>query len=102
MARTTSVAADVQPCSLARTRPNVAAAEAMVKAAPPPQSMRGRSARRVSASERRATKIVTRPMGTLTKNTQRHERVWVSRPPTIGPAAAAAPLVAPQIPNGVS
>ena len=43
----------------------------------------------------------TMPIGTLTKKIHRHESHEVSIPPTSGPIATAAPVVAPQIPNAV-
>ena len=96
-----SVCPEPQPSSATRTRAKVSAAAARVKAPPPAQSIRGRCGRRDSLSVRRAMTIVARPIGTLTKKIQRQERPWVSRPPMIGPAATAAPEVAPQMPKAV-
>ncbi len=60
-----------------------------------------RLARRGSSRDRAytANAIATTEIGRLTKKIQRHERLSVSNPPRIGPAAAAAPLIAPQTPN---
>ncbi len=100
-ARQPSVCAEPQPTASARTSAKVATAAATVKAAPPAQSIRRPGAGRLSLSVRRAITTAATAIGTLTKKTQRHDSASVSSPPTIGPAAAAAPLVAPQMPKAV-
>ena len=45
--------------------------------------------------------VAATPIGIFTKKIQRHDNQVVSMPPTRGPIATAAPVVAPQIPNAV-
>src|SRR5215469_4952541 len=51
-----------------------------------------------SPSARGAASATAIPIGTLTKNTQRHDRYVVSRPPAIRPTAAPAMLIAAYTP----
>ena len=97
--RVTSVWGEPQPTSDARVKPYVAAPAETLNATIPGKSMR--LARRGSSRDRAytANAIATTEIGRLTKKIQRHERLSVSNPPRIGPAAAAAPLIAPQTPN---
>ncbi len=46
----------------------------------------------------RSSHSVTSTSGTLTMNTQRHEPIWTSRPPSSGPATVAIPVQAVQVP----
>src|SRR5499433_2779153 len=52
----------------------------------------------LSPSARGAASATAIPIGTLTKNTQRHDRYVVSRPPAIRPTAAPAMLIAAYTP----
>ncbi len=95
------VAAPVQPFSPTRIRAYVTAAAPVVKAAMPGRSRPLARGSRDSATDRRVTYTARAQTGRLTKKIQRQPKCSVSSPPMIGPAAAAAPLTAPQTPKAI-
>ena len=85
------------PLTMAKVR---APTPAVTRPAP---RMSGRALERSCTSRRRvrAATIVAKPIGTLTRKTQRHP-ACTSSPPTGGPAAAATPPTAAQIPTAAA
>ena len=65
----------------------------------PGRSIRLAAGLRDSGSIRSNIVTATTLIGRFTKKIHRQPRCWVSSPPAIGPAAAAAPLTAPHTPN---
>ncbi len=89
----------VQPASPARIRPYVTAPAATVNVIVPGRSKRPPHGAFDSVTPRTVNQTAIRQTGRLTRNTQRQPKCSVSSPPASGPAAAAAPLTAPQMPN---
>ena len=52
-------------------------------------------------SRRNATIVVGTAITRLTYRHQRHDRTWVSAPPSISPSEAPPPAIAPKIPNAL-
>ena len=67
----------------------------------PSQSFGPASGSLDSATLREREQIAAIPIGTLTKKIDSQPMLSVSTPPTSGPIATAAPMVAPQMPNAV-
>ena len=67
----------------------------MLKVTSPSQSIRVAFGLRDSRSLANVTAIAAIPIGTLRKNTHRQPNASVIAPPTNGPTATAAPIVAP-------
>jgi hypothetical protein len=65
---------------------------------PAGSSARGRAARD-SGSARSVATVKSAPSGRLTRNTHRQPGPSTSAPPASGPAASAAPVIAPQTPS---
>ena len=90
-----------QPFSLPWSNPYTSRKSDPVKAAVPNQSTRARPGLFDSSTRNIVTQIAATPIGMLTKKIQRQPAHSVRTPPTRGPIATAAPVVAPQIPNAV-
>ena len=88
-----------QPSALPRIRANTRQKSPPLKVTTPAQSTRGRVSGRYSWSLSRVTATVSAPIGTFTKKIHSQPRLSVSAPPTSGPTATAAPIVAPQMPK---
>ena len=90
-----------QPRLDARTRPNVVAAAAAVKASTPARSNPARDCRWSAPNAARVRTTAATLTGRLTKKIHRQDSVSVSSPPRTGPTAAEPPATAPQTPNAV-
>ena len=86
------VTADNQPCSGPIEKPKTAAVQPRVAKMAPVASSFSRS-RWVSRSVLRARWIITRPIGTFTRNAHRHD-TSVSAPPTTRPITEPTPVIA--------
>ncbi|MEA2211553.1 MAG: hypothetical protein QOF83_1501 [Solirubrobacteraceae bacterium] len=93
--RAVSVEPDPQPQSWPLTRPRVSAATPPVTSPAPSASGVRTGCPGTAGSRRQPATSATRPMGTLTRNTQR-QLAATSTPPTTGPSAAARPPTAVQ------
>ena len=84
-----------QPSSLPRSRPKTSRNRPAVSVTRPGTSTRGARGSRDSRTSRSVTASATIPIGMFTRNTQRQSSAVVSTPPTAGPIANDAPIVAP-------
>ena len=84
-----------QPSSLPRSRPNTSANRPALSVARPGTSTRGARGSRDSRTSRSVMASTAMPIGMLIRNTQRQSSAVVSAPPTAGPIANDAPIVAP-------
>ena len=89
------VLASSQPHDWPLTRPSVSAPTPPVSSTAPIASGAGTGCPGMCGSRRQPTISAARPIGTLTRNTQR-QLAATSRPPTTGPSAAASPPTAAQ------
>ena len=78
-----------QPRSGPSLIPNMTAANPMPDSRKPGMSNRPSRGWRLSTKKRRPKAKASTPIGRLTKNTHRHERVVTNRPPSTGPRAGA-------------
>src|ERR1700678_390860 len=92
-ASTPTIQAEPHPQSPPLTRPNVNSAMPPVMRMTPSGSGLSTSCPGTAGSSRQPAATAARPIGTLTRNTQR-QLAATSSPPTTGPSAAASPPVA--------
>ena len=90
-----------QPSSFPCRSPYTSRNSETVRAAVPSQSTRPGRGFFDSSTRISVRTIAAMPIGMLTKKIQRQPAHSVRTPPTSGPIATAAPVVAPQIPNAV-
>ena len=90
-----------QPSSLPCRSPYTSRKSEPVSAAVPSQSTRPGCGLFDSSTRISVRTIAAIPIGMLTKKIQRQPAHSVRTPPTSGPIATAAPVVAPQMPNAV-
>jgi hypothetical protein len=90
-----TIGVDVQPSSLPRSRPSTSSARPAVSVICPGQSMRRGCGSRDSATRVNVIASAAIPIGMLIRNTHCQSRPLVSAPPTSGPTANEAPIVAP-------
>ena len=87
----------LQPSALPRSTPKTIRNSEAEKVSRPQTSVRVACGSRDSPIRVNATNSAKAPTGMLTKKTQRQSSASVMIPPTSGPDATAAPIVAPQI-----
>ncbi len=97
----TSVRAAVQPCSPPSISPYVSPPAASVNVAMPIQSSLAPPGRRDSSTPRTVSQPAISVMGRFTRKMARQCRCSVSRPPSTGATAAAAPFTPPHTPNAM-
>ena len=90
-----------QPSGLPRMRPKISRNRAPEKHTVPAQSRRPAVGFEDSSTRASVSATATIPIGTLTKKIASQPIASVSTPPTSGPTATAAPVVAPQRPSAV-
>src|SRR3954468_7183905 len=90
-----------QPSALPRTRANTSRNRPPENVTSPAQSTPAASGSRDSSTRMSDTTIAPIPIGTLMRKIDSHPTDSVSTPPTSGPMATAAPVVAPHTPNAV-
>src|SRR5919199_4650938 len=99
--RNETMSALPQPSALPRTRANTSRNSPAENVTRPAQSTPAASGSRDSFTRVSATAIAPIPIGTLMRKIDCQPTDSVSSPPTSGPTATAAPVVAPQAPNAV-
>ena len=92
------ICGEVQPTSLARTRPQTIPTRPAL-ARPRPSRSKLETGPRVSSSRKRMSGTSSSPIGTLSQKIQCQESPLTTAPPTSGPNATARPLMPPQMPN---
>ena len=92
------ICGEVQPTSLARTRPQTIPTRPAL-ARPSPSRSKLETGPRVSSSRKRMSGTSSSPIGTLSQKIQCQESPLTTAPPTSGPNATARPLMPPQMPN---
>src|ERR671933_2553611 len=90
-----------QPSGLPRTSANTSRNRPAENVTSPGQSTRAAPGSRDSGTRVSATAIAPIPIGTLMRKIDSQPTDSVSSPPTSGPTATAAPVVAPHAPNAV-
>ena len=90
-----------QPSALPRTSAKTRRKSAVENVTSPAQSTPRAPGSRDSATRVSVTHTAPTPIGTLTRKIASQPMCSTTTPPTSGPIATAAPVVAPQIPNAV-
>ena len=101
-ARNAIVVEDPQLWFWAYAKPYTSANRPAVAVSVPGTSIGSRAERTSRRSSATAPTAATIAKPRLTNIVQRHDRSWVSTPPSSSPIAAPAPPIAPQIPNAVA
>src|ERR1017187_8545899 len=95
-APTPSTSPEDQPCTGASMMAQSTSPSPTIDSTEPPESNRLASGSLESGTSGTAKSTPNRATGTLIKNTEPHQKCASSSPPTIGPSATPAPLVADQ------